>query len=101
MGNFELYSAAGLNSVEAAIWVSVGLLILVGYKKVSVKGSRKDVVGLGILFVAFGISDVVEFFSGAWWQPWWLLLWKTFNAIGLVVFVGKLYLAEKKNKRGN
>lgn len=27
-------------------------------------------------FAAFGLSDIVEIRSGAWWRPWWLLVWK-------------------------
>lgn len=26
--------------------------------------------------VMFGLSDVVEVRTGAWYQPWWLLVWK-------------------------
>ena len=104
MGNFELYSAAGLNSVEAAVWISIGLLLLAGSKKAAVNSSRKGVVALSILFVTFGISDVVEVYSGAWWRPWWLLIWKTLNAIGLLCFTGKLYIAERagghRNEKG-
>lgn len=102
MANFELYSAAGLNSLEAVIWISIGLfLFLVALKKGAVNGSKKDAVVLGVLFVAFGISDVCEVFTGAWWRPWWLLVWKTLNAVGLLFFTGKLYLAGKKAKKGN
>lgn len=101
MGNFDLYSAAGMNSVEAVIWVSIGFLLLVGLRKGVVNSSKTDVVVLSILFVMFGGSDVVEVFSGAWWRPWWLLVWKTLNAIVLLLLAGKLYLAERMNRRGN
>lgn len=101
MPNFELYSAAGLNYVEAAIWIVIGFFLYWGSKKTAVRYPRTDVVALSILFVAFGVSDVFEVHSGAWWRPWWLLLWKTLNAIGLLYLVGKLYLTEKANKRRN
>lgn len=101
MGNFDLYSAAGMNSVEAVIWVSIGLLLLVGLKKGATSSSKQDAVALSVLFIMFGVSDVVEIFSGAWWRPWWLLVWKTLNAIALLLLTGKLYLAERKNRRGN
>lgn len=101
MADFELYSAAGLNSVEAALWIVIGLFLFWGAKKLTVRYPRRDVFALGILFIAFGVSDVFEVHSGAWWRPWWLLLWKTLNTIGLLYFVGKLYLMEKASKRGN
>lgn len=101
MGNLELYSAAGLNSVEAALWLIIGLLLALGAKKIAVNNSKRDVFVLSVLFVAFGISDVVEVHSGAWWKPWWLLAWKTLNAIGLIYFAGKLYIAERASRRRN
>ena len=101
MDNFDIYSAAGLNAVEAAVWIFIGLLLLAGAKKAAVNSSRKDVVALSLLFVAFGISDVIEVYSGAWWRPWWLLIWKTLNAIGLLYFTGKLYIAERAGRHQN
>ncbi len=35
------------------------------------------------LLITFGISDFVEVYSQAWFRPWWLLLWKATNVIGL------------------
>jgi len=101
MDSFDIYSAAGLNSVEAAVWIAIGLLLLAGSKKAAVNSPRKDVIALSTLFVAFGMSDVVKVYSGAWWKPWWLLIWKTLNAVGLLYFTGKLYLAEKAKSRKN
>lgn len=93
MQNFEIYSAAGLNSIEALVWVTIGVFLLSSSKKLAVNSPKKDVVFLGILFVAFGSSDVVEVYTGAWWEPWWLLTWKILNAIWLLYFTGKLYIA--------
>jgi len=105
MYNFEIYSAAGLNSIEALVWSTIGILLLSSSQKLAVNSPKKDVVVLGILFVAFGASDVVEVYSGAWWKPWWLLTWKTLNAIGLLYFTGKLYVAERagghRNEKGH
>lgn len=101
MYNFEIYSAAGLNTVEALGWIIIGILLLLSLKKLAANSPKKDGVVLGILFVAFGASDVVEVYSGAWWKPWWLLIWKTLNAIGLLCFTGKLYVAERASRRRN
>jgi hypothetical protein len=45
-------------------------------------------LSLPVAFFIFGISDLIETQTGAWWEPWWLLLIKTlcvfvflFNAI--------------------
>ncbi|OGR81926.1 MAG: hypothetical protein A2X32_05485 [Elusimicrobia bacterium GWC2_64_44] len=94
MGNFELYSAGGLNFVEAAVWILIGFYLFFR-SKASATGQGKDYLLLSALFLAFGLSDVVEVYSGAWWKPWWLLAWKALNAIGLLYLAGKLYLAER------
>jgi hypothetical protein len=31
---------------------------------------------LVLAFVLFGISDLIEIRTGAWWRPTWLLVWK-------------------------
>lgn len=28
------------------------------------------------VFAVYGLSDLIESSTGAWWQPWWLLLMK-------------------------
>lgn len=30
-----------------------------------------------VAFALFGVSDVIESHTGAWWTPWWLLVLKT------------------------
>ncbi|MFP4103756.1 sensor histidine kinase [Coleofasciculus sp.] len=30
-----------------------------------------------ITFFFFGLSDIIEVQTGAWWRPWWLLVWKS------------------------
>ena len=37
---------------------------------------RRDCIVAAITFAIFGASDLVEATTGAWWRPWWLLLWK-------------------------
>lgn len=57
------------NYFEAALWIAIGLIVLV---------RRRGRLGMslsGALF-AFGISDIVETRTGAWYEPGWLLVWK-------------------------
>jgi hypothetical protein len=37
-----------------------------------------------LLFAFFGLSDLVEVTTGAWWRPWWLLAWKAACLLGLI-----------------
>jgi hypothetical protein len=62
------------NALEAGLWWTMAAVIAgwVLYRR------RGMAMGLAIAAVlaAFGASDVVEMRTGAWWRPWWLLVWK-------------------------
>jgi hypothetical protein len=38
--------------------------------------ARRDCGVAAATLVLFGISDIVEADTGAWYRPWWLLAWK-------------------------
>ena len=50
------------------------------------------------LFFAFGISDIIEIQTGAWWRPIGLLLFKGACIVGLVFCFIK-YLQIRKNDK--
>ncbi|MBN1765482.1 MAG: hypothetical protein JW860_09520 [Sedimentisphaerales bacterium] len=50
----------------------------------------------GVLFIFFGLSDLMEIKTGAWFHPWWLLLWKATCITG---FLGMFaWFRKLKNK---
>jgi len=57
------------NYVEAARWAGMGVVVWL---------KRRDRLGLAIAaaLLAFGLSDIVETRTGAWYRPWWLLVLK-------------------------
>ena len=61
------------NVVEAAFWIVLGVAMLITSAR---PAPRWPWVLAGITFIAFGVSDIVETRTGAWWRPWWLLAWK-------------------------
>lgn len=64
------------NYGEAVLWLGISFLFLFRvFRKNAVHRDLHLILVIG--FFAFGISDLVEVQSGAWWRPWWLLLWKT------------------------
>ena len=71
------------NSLEAVLWISIGVVVFV---KAGTARPRHRRLGLisAVWFVLFGISDVIEVFTGAWWHPWWLLAWKATCLVALV-----------------
>ena len=73
------------NYIEAGLW-SVFALGFLGYsyKRDSPIAKRKNQI-TSLLFLLFGISDIVEVQTGAWWKPWWLFIWKTSCVLGFIV----------------
>jgi len=70
------------NCLEAVLWVSIGIAV---FRKTRGHGlySRLGLVA-SIWFILFGVSDVFEVFSGAWWRPWPLLVLKATCVIALI-----------------
>ena len=64
-----------LNYIEAGMWIALGLGAAVQAQRF--RGPvRRDLVVLAIDLIAFGVSDIIETRTGAWWRPWSLLAWK-------------------------
>jgi hypothetical protein len=63
------------NRIEAGLWI--GIATVLGIASAYLRGiERRDAIAAACVFAMFGLSDVVESRTGAWWRPWWLLVWK-------------------------
>ena len=69
------------NAVEAAWWILLGIVVLTR-GKVTLRCSRLR-FGLALFLIAFGCSDIAEIYTGAWWQPLGLLLFKAVCLLGV------------------
>lgn len=69
------------NRIEAA----VRFILAAGLLTVGIQRSRRRrlVLLAAITLIAFGFSDLVETKTGAWWRPWWLLVWKVACVLAL------------------
>lgn len=65
----------------------------------AVRKSRVLAMALAFAFMFFGISDLVENQTGAWWTPWWMLLWKGTCLLSLVYLIWRLFGNELKRKK--
>jgi len=85
------------NHIEAGLWaaIGVGCAIAAVYQHGVI---RKDSVAAAITFVIFGGSDIVEATTGAWWRPWWLLLWKGACLFAFLVLIVR-YARRRKTTR--
>lgn len=80
------------NLVEGVFWIGLGVWVLVTRRVVR---QRRHIV-LAIGLVMFGISDFVEMASGAWWEPWWLLVWKGICVGVFILFFIHLYFERRR-----
>ena len=63
------------NHIEACLWFVVSIILAI--KSLYSSGRMRQVfVTLCGAFCVFGISDMIEAVTGAWWQPAWLLIMK-------------------------
>ena len=85
------------NVCEAFLW----FLIAAGFFLTAIvraKTGRQDTFLAGVLFLFFGLSDLVEITTGAWWRPWWLPAWKALCVLGLLALYVR-YRREKKEAK--
>jgi len=66
------------NYIESILWFScAAILFVAGINTGGMHGRYFKVICVVVpTFVALGISDVIEAYTGAWWRPWPLLLLK-------------------------
>ena len=64
-----------INVIEVCWWTGCGIVVLARTLRSGVRPRGQGFL-LAATFVLFGLSDVVELQTGAWWRPWWLLVWK-------------------------
>ena len=77
------------NFVEAGIWIAIGIAF--ACFALTKSPFHKRAFAAAIVFVLFGVSDVVETQTGAWWRPWWLLCWKGLCILSMLM----LYVRHK------
>ncbi|HEY0457277.1 MAG TPA: hypothetical protein VGE41_12975 [Verrucomicrobiae bacterium] len=84
------------NLLEAGIWLLVTLVLLT---KVfcSQPPFRRIFFILSAAFFIFGISDIIESRTGAWWRPWWLFVMKA-SCVLVFYFGFRAYYQEKKRE---
>ena len=73
------------NLLEFFIWLIIGLIMLIYAIKTPAGRKRQLYAIFTVAFILFGVSDLVEISTDAWWRPWWLLLWNGFCVLIFVV----------------
>jgi hypothetical protein len=88
------------NVSEMFLWLIIGAILFAnGFRRNN--KYRKLAYFLSVVFVLFGLSDGVEVHTGAWWRPWWLLVWKglciLIFATSLIYYIGTKHQKSKEN----
>ena len=71
------------NLFEAGVWFVLALVLSI-YAFRREPRLRPTLWLLAFVMVVFGASDLVEARTGAWWEPWWLFVWKALCVGGLL-----------------
>lgn len=82
------------NFWEGVLWILIAIWFFVDAFRPM--GRKRLFYGLcGVCFLLFGVSDFAELYTGAWWRPWWLLMWKGCCICGFII----LYVYYRKIKK--
>jgi hypothetical protein len=76
------------NLIEAGVWFLLAVVLFFHTMRSEAR-LRSTLIVLVSVIAIFGVSDLVEARTGAWWKPWWLFAWKA--ACVAVLFFGFLY----------
>ena len=87
------------NYAEAGLWAVIGVFAAaIAFRRSG--WARGRCLLLAATMFAFGASDVVEAGTGAWWRPWWLLVWKgTCVLVLLGLFVEHIVLRRQQRRQ--
>jgi hypothetical protein len=86
------------NALEAALWVTMAI----GFGAYAMRvqgGLRRRCLMAAVLLAMFGLSDIIEISTGAWWRPWWLLAWKVACVAGLAMLLAEHVLRQRSRSR--
>jgi hypothetical protein len=72
------------NLLEAAMWLVLGTIVAVRARLAVPRLRRVGFVAASAL-IAFAGTDIVEARTGAWFRPWWLLV---YNGLCIAVLLG-------------
>jgi len=60
------------NYIECGLWSAIAIGFVFAWLRYRIV----DAAVAAVAFAFFGLSDFIEAHTGAWWQPWWLLVLK-------------------------
>jgi hypothetical protein len=84
------------NLAEAILWLVIALIFaIVAFRT---QGAKSNVILACIAFALFGISDLFEIGTGAWWRPFELLALKAGCIVVFVTLLGDYYWNKRRGQ---
>jgi hypothetical protein len=80
--------------IESGLWLMVVFFVLIQALR-SRRRARRVLSLLAGAFLVFGVSDLIEADTGAWWRPVWLLVLKGGCLVVLICGFGEYYRIRK------
>jgi hypothetical protein len=78
------------NATEAVFWIALAVLTALFGRGTRGFTSRTQAATV-VFLAAFGVSDIIELYTGAWWEPPALLVFKALCLTGLVLCASVIY----------
>lgn len=72
------------NFIEGIYWVALGIFVLT-LSKIIFQKYKKLALFTSLILILFSITDFIEIETGAYWTPWWLLVWNIICILGLTL----------------
>jgi hypothetical protein len=85
--------------LEAVFWFVLAVLAA-GFGRRAKGETRGRQVALVTFLAAFGVSDIIEVFTGAWWSPPALLILKAVCLFGLIRTAWLIYGSRWRKAEG-
>lgn len=84
------------NYIEAVFWIIVAMgFAITAFQRTGVIRQRCWIGA--VVFFLFGLSDVVEVQTGAWYRPWWLLAWKGLCLL-VIFYLLAMYIRARRSQ---
>jgi hypothetical protein len=73
------------NALEFGLWLILATALTWRASSARHDSRKAPFLIAAAAFAAFGVSDLVEIQTGAWYRPWWLLVWKVSCILVLIM----------------
>ena len=88
------------NAIEAAWWIALAILIAMKDLGVTaLRGWPRAVLVIALMM--FGVSDIIEIWTGAWWRPASLMLFKIVCIVAFIIAVVAITTRARRGRKTN